>query len=83
MVLVVADVLCVHLLTQRSQPRGEHVLAEHFRRNARRRLPKFLAGAEVREARVAAAIRPAEGRIYTNEASTLRPRRDAFEGSRL
>ena len=36
MVLVVADVLGLHFGTQGRQPRGEHVLAEHFRRNARR-----------------------------------------------
>ena len=78
MKLVVADVLGLHFGTQGRQSRGEHVLAEHFRRNARRRRSKFLAGAEVREARVAAAIRPAEGRIYTNEASTRRFSCDAL-----
>ena len=78
MVLVVADVLGLHLRTERRQSRGEHVLAEHFRRNARRRLSKLLAGAEVAEARVAASIRPAEGRIHTNEASTRRFSCDAL-----
>ena len=78
MVLVVADVLGLHFGTQGRQPRGEHVLAEHFRRNARRRLPKFLAGAEVCPTCVAASIRPAEGRIHSNEASPRGPRRDAL-----
>ena len=78
MVLVVADVLGLHFGTQGRQPRGEHVLAEHFRRNARRRRSKLLAGAEVREARVAASIGTAEGRINTNEASPRGPRRDAL-----
>ena len=78
MVLIIRNVLGLHFGTQGRQSRGEHVLAEHFRRNARRRLPKFLAGAEVCPTCVAAAIRPAEGRINTNEASPRRFSCDAL-----